>query len=267
MDETKSRWFRWIGASSPHFFWGLWGTGLGGFLVVVMHGSGVLKLLNDYGAAITALFTVILGLSTIGLYVATQKLWLAAEQQIDLARDAAKTANTAARASETSATAAQEAVTHARETAQKQLRAYVTITKHRILDYRLVENHDLIPCVLIKNRGQTPALNVTVTIKAYVVPPEEVDDHPLEVDPSGEFTLAPGERTSMTADLPTLDAGLVAEIQNGAITILLQCQVDYEDVFGAKHRTRMRASLNNKAAVGIDGTMDLEWHGSDNDMT
>lgn len=63
MDETKAKWFRWIAAHSPGFFWGLWGAGAGAFLLVLtkaVDGGG--DFARFYLAVLAALMGGIFGL-------------------------------------------------------------------------------------------------------------------------------------------------------------------------------------------------------------
>jgi hypothetical protein len=82
-----------------------------------------------------------------------------------------------------SAEASRDAVTHARQTAERQLRAYITITKHRASHYRLAIGQLVIPCVTLKNRGQTPAHEVAVTIAGYYDLADRAATIQLEPDP------------------------------------------------------------------------------------
>jgi len=191
-----------------------------------------LVVLDKYGVGVTAAFTFVLAVSTILLWLSTQAT-----------------------------------VSHARQTAERELRAYITITKHRALHYRTMLDHIIVPCFTVINRGQTPAYNVTVTIMARYDLAERAETLQLEPSPSGSFTLNPGEKTVMTADLPPLDAASIADLDSGAKVLILLGEVLYVDAFGRNRRTRMRASSNKDSVVKADGSVQLEWHGSDNDAT
>jgi hypothetical protein len=228
--------------------------------VVLLSSSEPLEALDKHGEAITAAFTVVLAISTIGLWTATRRLWAAGERQINVAIRAVT-------AAQESAEASRDAVTHARQTAERQLRAYVTITNHRATKYRLAIGQTIIPCVTIRNRGQTPAHEVTVTISACFDLKECAATVQHGTDPSAPFTLSPGEKSTHTADVPELDEKLVEALDAGTKVLILLCEVQYTDVFGNRRRTRMRASSNKDADIDADSTVQLEWHGSDNDAT
>jgi hypothetical protein len=260
MDETNTRWFRWTADNAPHFPWVLWGALFGAFVLAALQGVELFNIFAEHGEAVIAAFTVVLAVSTIGLWNATRQLWKAGEKQIELARITAE-------AAQTSAEASRSAVKQAEQTAERQLRAYVTITKHRALHYRTVPGQVIVPCVSLRNRGHTPAHNVMVTTMARYDLADRAKTLELEADPSSPFTLVPGEKTTITADLPALDEEMIGALDSGAKVLILLCEVRYTDVFGNSRRTRMRASSNKNADVDANGTMQLEWHGSDNDAT
>jgi hypothetical protein len=65
MDETGSRWFRWISDHAQYLFWGIWGAGSGAFGAVLFNavplgGDG----LRVYLAILTAMMGGALGLAT-----------------------------------------------------------------------------------------------------------------------------------------------------------------------------------------------------------
>jgi hypothetical protein len=260
MDETNTRWFRWTADNAPHFFWVLWGALGGAFLLAWLQGLELFHIFAEHGEAVTAAFTVVLAVSTIGLWNATRQLWKAGERQIELARLTAE-------AAQASAEASRSAVKQAEQTAERQLRAYVTITKHKASRYHTTLGNVIIPCFTIMNRGHTPAHDVTVTIMARYDLADRAKTLELEADPSGPFTLVPGEKTTMTGDLPPLDEDLITALNSGSKVLILLGEVRYTDVFGNPQRTRMRASSNKNADIDATGTMQLEWHGSDNDAT
>jgi len=84
---------------------------------------------------------------------------------------------------------------------------------------------------------------------------------------TGKTLLAPGEKTIFTADLPILDQQLVVELTHGTKAIFLLARVDYLDVFDRARRIRMRASSVGVTKVAVDGGIQLEWYGEDNDLT
>ena len=260
MDETNTRWYQWIADHAQYFFWALWGAGLGAFCTIGLSSIEGFEFFDKHSEAVTALFTIVLAISTIGLWSATRRLWLSGEKQIRFAQAAATAATL-------SASAAQASVDEARKTAQAQLRAYITITKHKALHYRLWVGHVIVPCFTIKNRGQTHAHDVRVTIMARYDSPVAAKTLKLASNPSPTFTLAPGEKSTFTADLPSLDEQLIADLENGTKVLILLGEVLYTDAFGFERMTRMRASSNHTAAVDDHGHLQLEWHGSDNDAT
>jgi hypothetical protein len=211
------------------FFWILWGGVLALFIALISHAD---HLLDRPGEAVIALFTAVLAFSTIGLWAVTGA-----------------------------------SVEHARKTAETDLRAYVTIGKHRALDYKMEVGNLVVPCVKVKNVGKTQANNVRVAILAAYCDVDDAIGFQLTADPGSSFTLAPGEKSSFTADLPILDQPLIDAIVAKQKAIVLVARVEYMDVFGNPRRTRMRASSIDVNKVKTDGSIQLEWFGEDNDLT
>lgn len=238
----------------------LLGMLLGTFGAISLKGSGLINFINTNSATTTAAFTFVLAISTIGLWIATHDLWTTAEKQITVAENAAT-------AAQNSAVVASDSLGLARQIANHQLRAYITTAKYCILDYKLEAKASLTAAITIRNRGQTPAHEVTYTLTSALVPVSESDTTLIVFNPCAGFTMAPGDRSVLTADSVDLDEEAVAAIKAGTQTILVLCQLDYRDAFGAAHRTRMRASLNTNNPVDPTGRIELEWHGTDNDMT
>lgn len=126
-----------------------------------------------------AFFTFWLVISTIGLGISTGMLWRAGEKQFRLARRTSAIQSRDMRASiaaaETSAIVAGQAADAARksneiaqETAERQLRAYLSIEAGHIRDWN--SSDPTIVQVHAKNNGQTPAYEVQITAGVMVLP-------------------------------------------------------------------------------------------------
>lgn len=258
MDETKTGWYRWIAENAQYFFWIFWGGLLGAFFASA--DTGLLHFFESHGEAVVAIFTMVLAASTIGLWTATRRLWQSGESQLAITAIAAA-------AADQSAKAATAAVDDAKLNAERQLRAYVTIIKHRAHKYRLQLGQRVEPGFTIVNRGQTPAHDVLVSIQADYVPAHQAESYRRKWDPFAPFTMMPGEESVMTADIRPLDAAMIQDLDAGKMVLLLLGELRYKDAFGRDRVTRMRASSNKDAVVDAKGRLQLYWHGSDNDAT
>lgn len=73
MDETKTRWFRWIAQNSQYLFWGIWGAGTGAFFAVFfsagpLGGDALRTYLTVLTAAMAGIFGIVSsrGMDSIG---------------------------------------------------------------------------------------------------------------------------------------------------------------------------------------------------------
>jgi hypothetical protein len=88
--------------------------------------------LKEDGDAITAFFTLVLGISTIGLWLSTQNLWKVTDATLD----------------------------HAQDTARKQLRAYIGVEPRGVKKW--VGKNEIIGHIAIRNVGGVPAKNIAM---------------------------------------------------------------------------------------------------------
>jgi hypothetical protein len=245
MIATRMQWQRWFSDQLPHLLWIAVGILIGAVLALSIDHDR-LEHLAKFSEAIVALFTIVLAWSTIGMWKATNKLWEAGEKQLKLTS---------------------EAVDLSKEISERQLRAYITITKHKLSNYNLTAGQVIEASVTLQNRGQTPANKVGVHMMAQFGSRKDARKLQLQQESDEAFSLAPGESTSITKELPELDRHLVEDLNSGKQVVIVLCYVFYVDLFGRERYTRMRASSNKDFPVEADGSMQMEWHGSDNDMT
>jgi hypothetical protein len=221
--------------------------------------------LKDASEAITALFTVVLGVSTIGLWRATQKLWEAGERQIEVAHQAAV-------AAQASAEAAQASVKQAHDTAREQLRPHLTLNKYRAENFRLEVGNAPSATFLLRNRGTTIANDVRLRIMTVWANADGAETRALQAKEDTPFSLVPGEKTEITQEFPALDVSMQRAAQEGRRVALLVIEVNYRDTYGERHRTRGRAYAGAPHAAQLDpddskAIIALEWFGEDNDAT
>lgn len=212
--------------------WVAVGTIAGVLGAFVIKADDAVGYLNDNGAAVTAIFTIVLAFSTVGLWQATYRLWDAAERQMELTRQVAV-------AGKASAEAAKEAVDLGRVTAEHQLRAYIS-THSFTIPIGLVDQNGRIDLhYMIKNDGQTPANNVVIHYGLWLAAPDEKPEWRDFSMRSGSFNLAPGRsiRNGAVLMLP-LGNDQWNRLRSRALHLHFFGQVDYTDVFGHPRKTQ-----------------------------
>lgn len=152
-------------------------------------------VLEGYGEAVIAVFTIVLAFATGLLWKATR----------DLVRGSEKTA-------------------------ERQLRAYVIIGES---DIRLVEKHTLQTFIHLHNFGQTPAYDVQNWVDMRIGKPDSppfAQRLPFQqstlIGPGGDYIIAP-DRISISLEVPD-------QIRTGTKVIFIWGEVLYRDAFGKR---------------------------------
>lgn len=158
------------------------------------------------------------------------------------AADAAQIARESAFASERAADSAEQSVAIAADSAQRQLRAYVSNVATAARGFG--RNFHFEATVTITNSGQTPAHDVTIKL-AIVVATEPFADFEINViGPLSKSHLAAGAQLTPFHRLEDrLDEANYQAILAGTKTLYLFGEVDYLDVFNKPHKTRFRFFL------------------------
>ena len=153
-------------------------------------------------AAITAAATIAIAWFTLTLRRSTDRLWEAGERQLE----------------------------HLKEISQQQLGAYVGVESCEVVSADW--GNTFIVEVRIKNAGQTPAFNVTHSIKADL---QVLHGDPLNFDlpdrNPGKLPIAPGFLFALRAPIAIGGASGTTSIEVGQRTIFVWGRIDYEDVF------------------------------------
>ncbi|GAK46040.1 conserved protein [Tepidicaulis marinus] len=154
------------------------------------------------------------------------------------------------------AVAAQEMATITRTSAEKQLRAYISI------EDVLLHNFDGPYATLIevqyRNRGQTPAYNVRRSLKYHVSPSGEVpkdpeDDFLVNAERQGRLGIAPSQGRSVSIPIENrLFDMLKGQISAGRTPMFVVGRFYYRDVFGVERIT----AFNIRVPGDIDGPLD-----------
>jgi hypothetical protein len=202
-----------------------------------------------------ALFTGILAISTIALWWSTRQLWQAGKGQMKLVGDSVQTAITANQISVTNA--------------ELQLRAYVTAAGGNIEPHRNptqmgaigpIEGrpHTYGVSVLLRNGGQTPAVNIKINVSLQKFPtPIPVDFRFPDSDTFGYGVIGPGgemQTPTIHVEAKNLEAAEAGE------EWCFWGWVEYDDIFEGifRHRTefcfrveRMHFPQTGSIAMGL----------------
>ena len=143
------------------------------------------------------------------------------------------------------AKAARAAVDDARESAEKQLRAYVTLNKVEIIQFEV--GKPLLVRIPMTNTGQTPAHEYRGWFYVAMVPNSAKDRFRFgKADTISRYTLGPGvEATAYEASMDNSSDHLVSELEyetvtSGDRTLYVWGRDYYVDVFGNPHVTSYR---------------------------
>lgn len=236
-------------------FWTTCWVVLGVFLVAVIafasKAGDWIGFLNTNGAAVTAIFTIVLAFSTVGLWQATYRLWDTAERQMDLTRQAAV-------AGQASAEAAKQAVDLARVTSEHQLRAYVSVHSFTV-PIQIVDMEGRLQIkYTIKNDGQTPASNVVVQSGFWLAAPDEKPEWRKFLMRSAGHHLAPG-RSIMNGAMLQVPLGQDQwnRLRSRALHFHFFGQIEYTDAFGHPHVTQFFETTGASSADADRGTLAL----------
>lgn len=176
---------------------------------------------HNNAEAIIAAFTIILALSTIFLWVATRDL-----------------------------------VINTENTARRQLRAYVFVVQVEIVD---MGTPNVNAAVKIRNTGQTPAYDVTVSTGANAFNvPGNVTFTPTPIGPnSSRFVFGPDGLGRYNIPLQSIigAANRIAAIKTGNGALYVWGEILYKDAFGKGQYTRFRHMIGGTAGWPSDNLM------------
>lgn len=146
-----------------------------------------------------------------------------------------------------------DALNHARETAERQLRAYVSINRMEL------EMPGATGVLRFKNSGQTPAYKVRMGFQRIAAPPAQIVFTESPELRTG-FDLGPGETQTVRVGFEGVTP-LLPALQTGQHVAFINGIVIYDDVFGNEHKTHLR--LNAPQAVwATGGTLEAAHDGN-----
>ena len=155
----------------------------------------------------------------------------------------------------------------AEETAERQLRAYVFVAESEI---RNVGTNLIQAAVTIRNTGQTPAYDVTMSTKARAFNvPGEVVFEPTPISPdSSRFVFGPGAIGRRDIQLHTIlgEPNAITALHDGLGVLFVYGEILYNDAFNRRQRTRFRHMIGGSAGWPSDNKMIVCTEGNDADQ-
>jgi len=162
---------------------------------------------KENNAAIQAYAALVVAIFTVTLWQSTEKMWVASANQLS----------------------------HAERTAERQLRAYVSVETRGINPYGGNET-EFLGHVGILNNGQTPARNISHTIKITWLKEGGWVPPPVGIETRTDTVLQP--RAEMRAGSGAQSVAVIETAKGETSYIYLWGRVEYEDgVSNAKHFT------------------------------
>jgi hypothetical protein len=210
------------------------------------------QFMNRNEGFFVASFTLALVLVTAWLVWATLKLWDAGENQLRFLRQSAAVQ---ARDMQASISAAEAGVSVAQDTAQRQLRAYVTVSGvARTKDPGKLEGPGFAVLVDVQNDGQTPAYDLfqwaDIEIREFPL------KGPLRIYCSNTPTLGILAPHRKTMSFPSFKRSLTPleeqDILSEGKAVYVYGEIAYRDAFGRKHLTQFRFRCTGQGyALGL----------------
>lgn len=201
-------------------------------------------------------FTLVLAVFTGMLWWSTHQLWKAAERQISVATEAANQARRAADAATASAEATQRMTGVMQDTAERQLRAYISASPTLINLFN--ETRAAQAGFRIENHGQTPAQNLAISSNVAIFP------YPLPPNFQFPELKGPGESRAVVHPGSHGDGSAFAPAPFTRDQLELICKADqqrlyvfgritYTDIFGKNRETRFCSGVTSDRMREITG--------------
>jgi hypothetical protein len=187
------------------------------------------NVFDEHGEAVTAAFTIILALSTIALWLSTRELWRVTDRTLR----------------------------HSEDTAQRQLRAYISIITGASFRQGSVRGLRFEFRPVIKNVGQTPAYHVNIVsgIQFISLTDAAIFDYVANLpSPTAAPTVTLGkdqDRFTHTILDRRLSKAELRQYRKGTHTLLVFGTVRYQDIFQRDRHTNfsyMIGSWNKRSA-------------------
>lgn len=132
-----------------------------------------------------------------------------------------------------------------RDSAERQLRAYISVDQ--IMVTSISVGAPLVAWVKVQNRGQTPARNIKIrecVILCTGVPPRKAEVREMS-EPHRLHDLGAGQHSNQRTPFEEepLTEVQVSALKSGHVSFVFATYISYEDVFGKTRRYTFRANL------------------------
>ncbi len=141
---------------------------------------------------------------------------------------------------------------HGRETAERQLRAYVSVSEVRVEHLEGMAEFS----VELKNCGQTPAYKLTVDTNVKLAAHPLNEPLALTARPRGVTIVGPGQAShGFVPAGRALNAEELAALRAGTKALYVFGEINYEDAFGIARWTRFRFMIGGDVDIRPEGFM------------
>lgn len=201
------------------------------------------SVLYEYRDAVTALATVFIASFTLTLWLSTKRLSKEAET-------ASGISNKAANAATKAAAAAERTVNTMEDTAERQLRAYISVSLDTVIFQNAAKRQPFVVFCDLKNSGQTPARSMFYNARADMLPYPLPEDFDFPMRPEQEFTTSTGTvgtdetfKIAATVDRFYNWSELVAIRRGKTRRLYMYDTIHYRDIFGKPQYTDFSQSI------------------------
>lgn len=173
----------------------------------------------------------------------------------------------------------------AKDTARRQLRAYVVVSRVRAYSVapnqqivikpkkmqRLTMGQQAVAAIQVRNAGQTPAHNVKTHLNAMITPwPLDESKLILPEWEAGSINALGQNETRMSQAVihpaQHLTLAQIMSLENGSFAFVVFGRITYEDIFGNEWRTDLRFFTGGAIPIQFLGTR-MSAHDRGNDAT
>ena len=208
------------------------------------------KFLDDHNGAINAIATGVIAVLTIALVIfnrslvrlvlrQTEDARQVSERQAGETKDQLAIAKQAAIAATDAAKASDKQARIADETAEKQLRAYITISETHICN--IAEVFPPKAFFQVKNSGQTPAYNVRLFCQVMIRPFPYDGPFPVDYKQQGtSAVIGPGLSLTNNIPFPNFPMDAIPLLIEGKAILYIYGEMYYRDIFKKEHVTKFR---------------------------
>jgi hypothetical protein len=208
-----------------------------------LHGPLLISLewlidnIDEHDGFFVVLFTAVLAAFTAALWRSTDKLWEAGERQLKTTRSVA-----AVQARNT-----RRQLALAEDTAERQLRAYLTVKK-----VTTVVSQNRVAAVLeVTNNGQTPADNFSPSLHCGVTDNTNFDFPMPEIPLRSVGPIGPGDIANPRVQLKLTEEDYFTQLMDGRLKLYVFGRLDYRDCFNKDRFVNFRFEVKSQDGVWL----------------